>query len=155
MSTATGLENAGRMWLGWTVAAAGTGLMIAALIVGLLLQQGSDDATAPSRAAVGDATVPEATADYGIRHLQEIEARSIDATADYGIRHLSKPVDVQSRARSRELDASADYGIRHAQAAAPSMVPEADYGIRHPQQIVRPLAPEDDYGVRNRTAPGH
>jgi hypothetical protein len=152
MSTATSLENAGRMSIGWTVAVVGAGLMIAALIVGLLLQRGSDDAAVPSRVAVDDATVPDATADYGIRHLQKSTARSLDATADYGIRHMDKTLDSRSRTGGRELDASVDYGIRHAQPAASSLGPTADYGIRHPQRIVRPLAPEDDYGVRNRTA---
>jgi hypothetical protein len=153
MSTATGIENAGRMPLGWTVAIVGTGLMIA-LIVGLLLQQGSDDVEEPTRHAAGDVTVSEATADYGIRHLQKSDARPLDATADYGIRLLSEPRlrdEVKSVARSGELDGSADYGVRHAR-PAPSLAPEADYGIRHPQRIVRPFAPADDYGVRNREA---
>jgi hypothetical protein len=138
------------MPLGWTIALVGSGLMVAALIIGLLLQRSSEDAAAPSRVAVRDATVPGATADYGIRHLEKSEARPLETTTDYGIRHLRQPVDAQSRARSRELDASADYGVRHPQAAASSLAPESDYGVRHPQQIVRPLAPEDDYGVRNR-----
>lgn len=155
MSTATGLEHAGRMSLGWRkVAAVGTGLLIAALIIGLLLQRGGDDVAAPIRAAGEDATLPEATADYGIRHLQRSEARSFDGMADYGIRHLSQPGprgDAQSRARGGELDASADYGVRHAQQIAPSLESEADYAIRHPQQFVRSSVPEDDYGVRNGT----
>lgn len=116
MSTATSMENAGRTPFSWKPVVVGTGLMIAALIVGLLLQRGSDDAAVQSRAAVQDVTVPEPTADYGIRHLQRTEAPSLEATADWGIRHLRNPVEVQSS--SRELDASADYGIRHPQETA-------------------------------------
>jgi hypothetical protein len=156
MSTAAGLENAGRIWLGWTAAVVGAGLMIAALVIGVLIQR-EGDVAAPTRVAVGDATVPEATADYGIRHLQKSDARPLDAMADYGIRHSSEPgtrSETESRARAGGLDASADYGIRHVQQLIPRFTPEADYGIRHPQRIVRPLAPEDDYGVRHGSAIG-
>jgi hypothetical protein len=156
MSTAAGLENAGRIWLGWTVAVVGAGLMVAAFVIGMLIQR-EGDVAAPTRVAVGDATVPEATADYGIRHLEKSDARPLDAMADYGIRHPSEPggqSGSESRARAGELDASADYGIRHVQPLIPRFTPEADYGIRHPQQIVRPLAREEGYGVRNGTTIG-
>ena len=143
MSTTTGLENAGRMSLVWTVAVVGTGLMMVGLIIGLLLQRGGD-VEAP-HATVDEASVPEATADYGIRHLGKSDARSLEATTDYGIRHAEQPAPL--------LAPETDYGIRHSH-VVPRITPEADYGIRHPQRVVRPFAPEDDYGVRNRKALG-
>jgi hypothetical protein len=141
MSTATSVEKAGRWPFSWTPVVVG-GLMIVALIVGLLLQQGRDDAAAPSRAAVRETTVLNPTADYGIRHLQRTEAPSLEATADWGIRHLGRPFDAQLLTHSRELDASADYGIRHAQQFAPRFSLGIDDEISHPQQGVRPF----DYG---------
>jgi hypothetical protein len=149
MSTATGLENAGRMSFGWTVAVIGTGLLIAALVAGLLLQRGRDELVRGG-AEVAEANLPEQSADYGIRQLQKSDVRTLDAAADYGVRHLNGPVVSRSQAGIGELDPSVDYGIRLATRPPLRLQPEADYGIRHPQRIVRPFDPEDDYGVRHR-----
>jgi hypothetical protein len=125
MSTATSVETAGRTSLGWIVAVLGTGLMIAALIVGLLLQRGSDDAV-PSRAEVRDATVS--------RHLEKNESGSFEATADWEIRHLRRPAAAPSgAAHGGELDASVDDGIRHLE----QVVRPFDYEIGDDVEIAR------------------
>lgn len=145
MSATSSFEDTSQVTLrSWPIAAAGTGLMIAGLIIGMYLPWGREQVVrAPSQeTAAVEENAPALTpdADYGIRHSQGNELPALDRRADYGIRHL--------RQGAPALDTKAD-GIRAAAEGTSVLDNTTDYGIRHPEQSAPPLDSSADYGIRH------